>query len=545
MAKWIFTQTPRKAFHPDRLVLIDKMLRVLGEASFGRTNNLDADDLAHCIYELGLDAPDIMGNDLNRALFGEKALDFVTACLLEAPMLLRRLVDAPDEPGSATGFGRVSPKMDNHIVMKGALAKDAEDLGLASLAVRLHFNAGVDIYPYMMALLEFIHPEVSAIPREQAPIQFQYHPLRRSTAKPINLALLSDFADWSLEKPADPTSARVNFASQEQWESAYREALSNLVQMLEYDEDHDRPRLMIDKLLIRLVYDNVMTWIFHGVAVEELWKKYQPIIDLILEQQGYEAVDRPVLARHIWINALSVSPDALKAADCTLDDLLPPVDALRGMFRNKPLPAFIQGPVGAHWSYESSYATEHWKGLERIVGEIPLASAMSSHLMGGEAVTLLLDEDDFGEVITDISQAHEVNIALQSPLMDELVLNPYQSPDAINRIVFYASILPSPYSEKAIEKMFSTRLGTVVSEQRAVPTPRLYGDLALFVRSFEGKADLLRVAMASDALQGPYAKATAAMLVDIFRIDGQMLRKFGIPCPGVVRDSLFSADLGL
>ena len=545
MAKWLFTQTPRKAFHPDRLVLIDKMLRALGEASFGRTSNLNADDLAHCIYELGLDAPDIMGSDLSKALLGEKALDFLTACLVESPMLLRRLADAPEEPGHGSGFGGVSAKMDNHVVMKGTLADDARDLGLASLAVRLHFNPGVDIYPYMMALMEFIHPEVSEIPRDQAPIKFQYHPMRRSTSKPINLALLSDFAEFIPDMPANPASARDNFESTADWRKAFWEALSNLVQMLEYDEDHTRPRLMVDKLLIRLVYDNVMSWLFFGAGVDDLWKKYQPIIDLILEHQGFAENDRLVLARHIWINALSVSPDALIEASCTLDDLLPPVDAVRGIFIGQPLPVFMQGPIGAHWSYDSSYATEHWRGLERVVGKIPLSAVLSSHLMGGEAVTLLLDEDDFGEPITDITQAHKVNIALQSPLMDDLVLNPYQTADAINRIMFYATLLPSPYSTAAIEKMFKTRLETVVQEQRAVPSPKLYGDLVLFVGSFGKKADLLRVAMASETLQGAYAKATAAMLVDIFNINGQMIRRLGVPCPGIIRDTAFSADLGL
>lgn len=545
MAKWLFKQTPRKAFHPDRLLLIDRMLAALNEASFGKTKNLNADDLAHCIYELGLDAPDIMGNDLSKALFGEKALDFLTACLLEAPTLLHRLVDAPEEPRSGSGFGSASAKLDNHVAMKGTLRSDAEDLGLASLAIRLHFNPGVDVYPYMMALLEFIHPEVSYIPREEAPIKFQYHPLRRSTSKRINLSLLNDFADWSPEKPANLASARDSYCSHDDWKTAYLEALNDLVEMLKYDEDHDRPKLMIDKLLVRVVYDNVMTWLFFGTPVGELWDKYRPLIDLILEHQGFNKADRPILARQIWMNALAISPEALKAANCTLDDLLPPVDAVRGMFANQPLPLFMQGPMGAHWSYDSSYTTEHVKGLERVVGPISLRSVLSSHFLGGEAVTLLLDGDDFGEQITDLSQASEVNIELQSTLMDDLVLNPHQSSDAINRVIFYATVLPGPYSEAAIERMFLTRLKSVVESQRAVSAPKLYSDLVLFVNSFKGKARLLEVAMTSETLQGPYAKATAMMLVDIFDINGQMIRKLGASCPGVIRDAIFSADLGL
>ncbi|AXH60130.1 hypothetical protein [Pseudomonas amygdali] len=547
MAHWIFKLTPRKSFHPDRLLLIDRMLYLLDQASFGTTRGLGATDLANRIYEMGLDAPDIMGDELTKALCGSKALDFFTACLLEAPILLDRLVDVPEEQakGYARGFFPLSSKMDSSTLVKGALASDARDLGLASLAVRLHFNAGVDTYPYMMALLQYIHPEIGPIPREKAPIQFQYYPMRRSTAKAINVALLGDFADTSLEEPANPISARSNYVSHADWKAAYLQELDHLTQMLKHDEDHERPRLMIDKLLIRLVYDNVMTWLFVGVGVEELWDKYEPIINIILEQQGFVETDWPTLARQIWINALSVSLDALEAADCTLEDLLPPVDAQRAMFAGKPLPVFMQGPMGAHWSFESSYVTEHWKGLDRLFGWIPLSSALGSHFMGGEAVTLLLDQDDIGDPITDVAVPSEANATLKSSLMDSLVLNAHQSSDAINRIFLYATMVPSPYSAKAIEKMFCLRLEAVVSSQRTVPSPKLYSDLCLFVGAFEGRVDFLRLAMQSETLAGPYAKATAAMLIDIFRIDGKMIRNLEVPCPSVIRDALFSTDLGL
>lgn len=547
MAHWIFKQTPRKSFHPDRLLLIDRMLYLLGQASFGSTRGLSAVDLANRIYEMGLDAPDIMGDELTKALCGSKALDFFTACLLEAPVLLERLVDVPEEQVKGYGPGSfpISSQMDNSTLVRGALASDARDLGLASLAVRLHFNAGVDTYPYMMALLQYIHPEIGSIPREEAPVQFQYHPMRRSTSRAINVGLLSDFADSLEQEIANPHSARSNYSTPSDWKAAYLQELDHLTQMLEHDDDHERPQLMIDKLLIRLVYDNVMTWLFARVDVDELWGKYEPIINVILEHQGFAETDRPVLTRQIWINALSVSIDALKAADCSLEDFLPPIDAQRGMFAGKPLPVFMQGPMGAHWSFESSYVTEHWKGLDRLFGWIPLSSVVGSHFLGSEAITLLLDQDDIGDPITDMVSPSEANATLQSSLMDSLVLNAHQSSDAINRIFFYATMVPGPYSSGAIEKMFNMRLEAVVAGQRSVPSPKLYGDLCLFIGAFQGKADFLKLAMLSETLAGPYAKATAAMLIDIFRIDGKMIRNLGVPCPAVIRDALFSTDLGL
>lgn len=547
MAHWIFKQTPRKSFHPDRLLLIDRMLYLLEQASFGSTRGLDAVALANRIYEMGLDATDIMGDELSKALCGSKALDFFTACLLEAPMLLERLVDVAEEQakGYARGYFAINSKMDSSTLVKGTLATDARDLGLASLAVRLHFNAGVDTYPYMMALLQYIHPEIGLIPREKAPVQFQYHPMRRSTSMAINVGLLNDFADSLEQERTSPRSARSNYATLCDWKAAYLQELDHLTQMLKHDEDHDRPRLMIDKLLIRLVYDNVMSWLFAGIGVDELWGKYEPIINIILEHQGFAETDWPVLTRQIWINALSVSLDALYAADCTLEDLLPPVDAQRGMFAGKPLPVFMHGPMGAHWSFESSYVTEHWKGLDRLFRWIPLSSVVGSHFLGSEAVTLLLDQDDIGDPIADIVSTSEANSTLQSSLMDSLVLNAHQSCDAINRIFLYATMVPGPYSPGAIEKMFNMRLEAVVAGQRSVPSPKLYGDLCLFVGAFEGRVDFLRLAMQSETLVGPYAKATAAMLIDIFRIDGKMIRNLDVPCPAVIRDALFSTDLGL
>lgn len=540
MKHWPFSVTPREAFHPERAALVDQLVAFLGE-HVEDIARLDAQELAERIDELGLDITELMDETLSKKLLGGGALDFFSACLLESKELLLRLVNKPTSKSNKLNV--FDSAMDNHPLIMGSLTSDAHDLGLASIAVRLHFQPGIDRYPYLLAVFKFMHPEIDDIDRARAPFEFTYSPMRKASSRHLNWSMLGDFADMSLASAPTLDSPRTRFSSDQEWAVSYKQALDVFQVCLESADEPQRPKLTLDKMLSRLVYDPVMTWLFAQAPLDLVRAKYEPIIGMILDHQGMPSEHKSVYTRHIWITALSASPDALLAENCTLSDLLPLADEHHGLFGGKPLPLFLQGPLGVYWSYESSYVIDHRKNLEQVVGKIDTHALLNSHFMAGEAVTLFLDWSD-----QDNGQGDDMNIPelLQSSLMNDLTLNPYQSSDGLNRIFQYANILPRPYSREAIERLFLNRLATVVGERRH-ELNNLYLDLALFVSKQGRPMWLLQSCFGSELLTGPKRSATAKLLVNVFRLDSSHLKalEHGPKIPDSIRDCIFSLDLGL
>lgn len=547
---WPFKLTPREAFYPDRVEQIERLFSLLESVISGQDVGSEGKYLAGLtvrLIESGQDIPELIPEDLSKSLLGSGPLDFIAACLIECPDFVNALINSPvvsvsGHVSDGMGLELVSPLQDQKSVLIGEFLDEAKELGYSSLAIRLHFRPGADRYPYLIGLLKFIQKLAAEFPRHLAPIEFQRYPIGWQAGS----------ADWKLlwDYPADGEDAvtrlysgRPNQHSQPEWSRDYQAALTRMEKSILDEFPRFRPALVIDRMLLDLVYEPMLPWIYSGAPLEKLHEKYQPIIREILINQGISQELHAVLERHIWINALAVSPDALRAAGCTLDDLLPPVDSVRTVFDPGETPLFIQGPMGVSWSYDNSYVIDFRRCLEDVVGPITLEAMVDSHLMSGEAITLFLQEADLSAP-SDPGEHCEARQLLASSKMNEVVNNPLQSSDALNRIFIYASLLPDSYDWNALTKLFLNRLVTVIREKRHL-TANTYVDLRVFVQRSGCQEELLHAALQHQNQDCRPATGVAAMLVDLFSLRPSDLRKLGPGAPAWLKDQLFSADLGL
>lgn len=540
---WPFKLTPREAFYPDRVELIERLFSLLESVISGQGEGGDGECLAGLavrLIEAGQDLPKLITEDLSKLLLKSGPLDFMAACLLESPDLVDNVLAVPVV--STGNLDSISGFQDDIQVILTELSEDAQDLGWASLAVRLHLKPGIDRYPYLMALLKFVNPSLKEITRDKAPFEFQCYPLGSQVGSP-QWRLLWDYAADEGDPIVRLDSGRKEPEEVDQWRTSYRDALTHFERRVLSSLQRERPAMVIDRMLLDLVYEPMLPWIFSGAPLEKLHKKYQPIIREILIHQGISEALHAVLERHIWINALAVSPDALRSAGCTLDDLLPPVDSMRGVFGQKEAPLFIQGPMGVFWSYENSYIIDFRRCLEDVVGPITLKAMVNSHFISGEAVTLFLQDGDLSE--SQASAEHcEVRQVLASPKMNDIVNNPFQSASGLNRIFQYASLLPDAYDRDALIKLFLNRLVTVIQEKRHLMA-NTYVDLRLFVQRSGCPEALLRAALQHKDQDLLGRKGVASMMVDLFGLRSSDLRKLGPGAPAWLREQLISADLGL